>query len=79
MTKTQQPREPRFRLLFIDPADTTAERAQQRFSSNYQDEPTQKWIDAMLAAGGPDSYVTIYETSETIIKYQRKPRPEPTK
>lgn len=71
--------QPRFRLVFTDPADLTPERAQQIFSTNYQDEASTKWVDAMLAAGGPESFVSIYQTAETLISYKKKPRPEPAK
>lgn len=69
------PVQPRFRLVFTDPGDATPERPQQIFSPDYQDETTKQWINAVLGKGGPDSYVTIYETSEAVIKYQRKPKP----
>lgn len=79
MSNPQFPVNPRFRLVFSDPGDATPERANQIFSQNYQDESTQKWIDSVLLAGGPDSFVSIYQTSETLISFKKKPKAEVVK
>jgi len=69
----------RYRLVFEDPGDSTPERVRQIFASNYQDEPTNLWIQNMLARGGPESYISVYQTSETLIAFKRKPKPEAAK
>jgi hypothetical protein len=70
------PINPRFRLVFSDPSDTTSERVNQIFSQNYQDESTQQWINKTLAAGGLDSFLSIYQASETLVAFRKKPKPE---
>ena len=63
---------PAFRLVFTDPSDTTQERPQQILSRNPEDEDTRKWFDSKFASAGPDSFVSIYQTTEVLIGWKRK-------
>jgi hypothetical protein len=57
----------RYRAILLDPANTTAERANQIFGN---DLPTvEAWARAVVAkAVGKDSHVIIYENQEHFVR-----------
>jgi len=63
-----------FRAVFNDPDDTTQERPIQILSSTRKE--ADEWAAKVLAAGGPNSFVSFYETSERYVGFMRK-RQEP--
>lgn len=69
----------RYRAVFKDPENLPAAKpntipAAVQIVGN--DWPTiEKWANEKLAAAtGPDSYVQIYETAETLIESRKKPK-----
>jgi phage-related tail protein len=65
----------KYRAVFQDPEDTTRERPVQMLTNNFRE--VEKWRDEMLAkAQRETAYIEIFETSETLIGFKRKPKAE---
>lgn len=65
----------KYRVLFVDPDDSTAERPVQMLTNSWLE--AERWRDNALAtATGSSSYVKIYETVEKLVDLKQKPKPE---
>ena len=65
----------KYRAVFQDPEDLVRERPVQMLTNSFQE--VEKWRDGMLNKSSSETcYVEIYETSETLIGFKRKPQPE---
>ena len=68
----------KYRVVFQDLSDSTRERPVQMLTNSFQE--VEKWRDGMLDKSSSETcYVEIYQTSETLIGFKRKPQPEPVK
>lgn len=74
MTPETKPPVP-FRLVYIDPANKSADRPAQIFARSHPSDTTNEWIAKMLDSGSEIGYVKVYESVEVLVKIEKR-RPQ---